>query len=75
MAWRGWAWQGLARQGKANLKLKIMEEKTTKVLVEISADFDKKLELSLAIKKANYQKTTKAKEIVRLAEQGFDYGN
>ena len=52
-----------------------MEEKTTKVLVEISADFDKKLELSLAIKKANYQKTTKAKEIVRLAEQGFDYGN
>jgi tRNA(Phe) wybutosine-synthesizing methylase Tyw3 len=49
-----------------------MEEKTTKVLIEIPAEFDKKLELSLAEKKAIYVRTTKAKEIVRLAQIGFN---
>lgn len=48
-----------------------MDEKTTKVLIEIPASFDKNLELSLAEKKANYVRTTKAKEIVRLAMIGY----
>jgi hypothetical protein len=49
----------------------IMDEKTTKVLIELPADFDIKIEMSLAEKKAMYQSTTKAKEIVRLAQIGY----
>jgi hypothetical protein len=49
-----------------------MEQKTTKVIVEISAKFDQELALRLAKKKANRNRTSKAKEIVRLAEIGFE---
>jgi phosphotransferase system HPr-like phosphotransfer protein len=49
-----------------------MEEKTTTVLVELTAEFDKKITLIVADKKYRNEKTTKAKEIVALAELGYN---
>ena len=51
-----------------------MEEKTTMVLVELTAEFDKKITLIVADKKYKNEKTTKAKEIVALAELGYNIG-
>jgi hypothetical protein len=57
---------------RMNDDYKERELKSTKVLVEISAEFNKQLENELADQRSNYVKITKAQLIIKLALKGFN---